>query len=45
MNLSWNHENKSREEKVWVEDQLTWNEMEFNYLDKERVKEGDVFAK
>jgi len=25
MNPSWNHDNKAREEKVWVEDQLTWN--------------------
>ena len=25
MNLSWNHESKAREEKVWIEDQLTWN--------------------
>jgi len=25
MNPSWNHENKAREEKVWAEDQLTWN--------------------
>jgi len=30
MNPSWNHENKAREEKVWVKDQLTWNKMEFN---------------
>jgi len=26
MNPSWNHESKAREEKVWVEDQLTWDE-------------------
>jgi len=25
MNPSWNHENKAREEMVWVEDQLMWN--------------------
>jgi len=25
MNPSWNHKNKSRKEKLWVKDQLTWN--------------------
>jgi len=29
MNPSWNHKNKARDGKVWVEDQLTWNKMEF----------------